>query len=153
MKLKAIYTELIKSYLDQKIDNRIWTYGEDSDNVYLIQHGCALWIIPKYCYPFDNERVFAMSRIQDPKMFIKTAYDWFELELTPGTIQEGKQKLRLLKSEKFDTYVDNNYFKHLDPGTTFRAIDRRSPVFCFEEETLVAMIMPFARKQGGEMDE
>lgn len=149
MKLKAIYAELIKSYLDQKIDNRTWTCGEDSDNVYLIQHEKALWIIPKDCYPFDNERVFAKSRIQDPKRFIKTAYDWFKLELTPVSIQEGKQKLRLLKSEKFDTYVDNNYFKHLEPGTTFRAIDRRSPVFCFEEETLVAMIMPIVQKTRG----
>lgn len=153
MKLKAIYTELIKSYLDQKIDNRTWTYGEDSDNVYLIQHTDTMWIIPKDCYPFDNERIFNREPFRDPKRLIKTAYDGFELELTPVTIQEGKQKLRLLKSEKFDTYVDNNYFKHLDPGTAFRAIDRRSPVFCFEEETLVAMVMPVVRKQGGEMDE
>ena len=151
MKLKQIYTELIKSYMDKRMHS--WDYGEDGDNVYLIQDQQVMWIIRKTCYPFDNERIFTKPPLRDPKKLIKTAYDGFDLELTPVTIQEGKQKLHLLKSEKFDTYVNSQYFKHLDPGTAFRAIDRRSPVFCFEEETLVALILPVVRKQGGEPHE
>lgn len=144
MKLKQLYNELIKAYLDDKIYN--WNYGEDGDNVYLMQNQNVVWIIPKACYPFDNERIFSTPPLRrDPKNLIKTAYDGFELELTPVTISEGKLKLHLLKSEKFDTYVSDQYWKFLVTGTTFRAIDRRSPVFCFEEETLVAMIMPVVR--------
>lgn len=144
MKLKQLYTELVKAYLDDKIYN--WNYGEDDDNVYLIQDEHALWVIPKSRYPFHNERLFEKAPFHSQKRLLQSAYDGVTLELTSLILSEGKQKLHLLKSEKFDIYLSDQYLKYLEGDLTFRANDNRSPVFCFENDTLVGMILPVVRK-------
>lgn len=141
-----IQQEVLKTNIkaiENKTFGRKWKYGCMDNEIGLIDPlGYYMILIPVDKFYLDL-KIFDMTPMKIKPMF--------DVDTTPAEktnvfrmSNDGKTTLVEFKiSDDVMVYVDAKLLKQFDSCNTFRGSDGHSPIFCYEDDKLCGMVLPF----------
>lgn len=116
----------------------------------------AVWMmgIPKGLFYLDKEKIWKDTKPFQGENFIKNLYD-----LEPATdthiimdVEQDNKKMKLHKFKMKDevVFVQENILNYFEPNATFRGTKHNAPLYVYELDEVVGMILPVNYKEKGE---
>lgn len=117
-------------------------YGEKYIAIAIDGH--ALVFIPERVFYLDIEKCFETTPLSVDKMF---DYDNVVDTYTDGIVRpvggDPKHKVQIFSNDKADIWIDVKYLKLFDLSIShFKGSDKKSPLYIYEDETLVGLVLP-----------
>lgn len=135
--------EVLKEALKKK--NPVF-YGVLLDNV-LIGNGHRLYIIPKKkcgvdLTNVDSNNVKILQETTLKNIINDNSYE--NVTLTDDKKVIDKKTLRVFSKGDENIYVDESLIKYFDlENSTFKAHNSKSPIYIYEYEVMVGLVLPF----------
>lgn len=141
MKVTKILTDILKITGNSK-KSVICSYGADREYVYWTPDGHRMYKIPQEDFLIDLGKAFP------DKIPLNNPNKMFDDSNTESAVKSnlirviGKENLVKIVSEKSHAWVNVDYLKEFEPDCHFRIIKPNAPVFVYEDEKLVAIVLP-----------
>ena len=147
MKVTKILTDLLKKV--EKGDLSRAFYGVDKEYTFYSPDGYRGFKIPSKRFLVDLEKALPnKAPIMDFKKFLKDdesrpAYKTNEIRKIKRT-EYSKKEINVVKIVNENTYawIQESYLKEFEVDCTFKISSPKSPVFIYEEDELVGLILP-----------
>lgn len=125
-----------------------WRYGCMDNQIGVIdQGGHIIILIPADDFYLDLKVFGNTDPFNIRKMFNADGLMPLTNTGTMITAANGKTTLKEFKfSDNSTVYVDYKLFKYFDSCNGFKGIGPAAPVFCYEDDTLRGLILPFKIK-------
>lgn len=128
-----------------------YPWFEDEHRIFICPQGHYFVVIPKILFYLDKDKIFNTTPING-----KTLLNQDNLEVATDThiIQEAKVFDKKMKLHKFTVsdetvFLDNDKLKYFDlEYSTFKGTNRKSPIYIYENEALVGMVLPVNYTEG-----
>lgn len=141
MKLNKIMTNVLKISADEK-KSKVFIYGIDKGYVYFSPDGLRMYKIAEKDFLIDLGKAFPhKTPINDPKKMMNDSDAEPAVKTNEVKLYEKFTVIKI-KSEKSQAWVNVDYLKDFDTDCTFKIMDEKSPVFVYEYEELVGLILP-----------
>ena len=138
MDYNAINTAISKAYYK---DARISvSYFEDMI-LAVTTDGIVMWFIPNKEFLFDREKITRGKDSLDVKRLVDLN-GYKDAVKTEKLVVRDKKTLVIFESGDIEVFVDTKLLKTFDKTATFKVKSCKSPVFVYEENKLVGLIMP-----------
>lgn len=146
MKIKKILSEVLNIVSNEKKKIKS-NYGEDKDFVYWIPDGIRMYKIPQKDFLIDLQKALPnKTPINDPHKFFN--YGECELAIKTDEIKAiDKEQVVKIKSEKSHAWVNIKYLKEFESDCTFKISNSKNPVFVYEYDELVGLVLPVKIKE------
>ena len=147
MKLAKLQQDILKAAVAKDTKRKMFEifWYESEDSVCISPNGFYMVVIPKERFYLSLDKVFTAP----PTNFAKFL-DVQDLEIArdTGTIVKSEAKtLHVFKVGDEEVYLDESNLKYFDLDIcTFKGINRISPIFIYEYDLLVGMVLPMNRK-------
>lgn len=141
MKVINILTNLLKQICKDNVHNII--YGMDKDHVYITQDRCVAFKIPADKFLIDLSKALP-KKIPIADFDKKFFYDRdSEDAVKTNEIRNisGGHVVKIANNKTF-AWVNEKYLKDFDKDCMFKIVAPKSPVFVYEEDEIVGLIMP-----------
>ena len=139
MKYLQIQKDLIGKLHKRKNNNKYEFVIFNGDEGRFIGDGYKLYKIP------DEELLLNLEGMTGMKLSNINMTDSQRVHET-GTLEVlGKDTCKILRNENFEIAVNQTFFKYFNEDMQYKASGERSPLLCYENEKLVAIIMPIRR--------
>ena len=140
MKYLQIQKDYISKLLKRKQGNKYEFVVMKSEDGIFIGDGYALYNIP------EGELLLNLEGIEERSLDkLIGNYNDQAVHETDNLHKLDKGFARILKNEKFEIVADNKYFKYFNQEMQYVTSGELSPLKCYENEKLVAIIMPIRR--------
>lgn len=122
-------------------------YGLIDNYVGIIVNGSYLVLVPKCAFYLDFEKTFPKQvpiKIEQILKF-RDAEDALPATDTGITrrIETVNKTIKVFTTEKADIWVDKDHFKYFGKDVTeYRGTEKNKPLYLFEYEVLVGMVLP-----------
>ena len=139
MKYLQIQKDLIGKLHKRKNNNKYEFVIFNGDEGRFIGDGYKLYKIP------DEELLLNLEGITEMKL---SSINMENLEFVneTGTLEVlGKDTCKILRNENFEIAVNQTFFKYFNEDMLYKASGKNSPLLCYENEKLVAILMPVRR--------
>ena len=138
MKYLQIQKDLIGK-LHKRKNNKYEFVILNGDEGRFIGDGYKLYKIP------DEELLLNLEGITEMKLSNINMTD-SQLVHETGTLEVlGKDTCKILRNENFEIAVNQTFFKYFNGDMLYKASGEHRPLLCYENEKLVAIIMPIRR--------
>lgn len=121
-----------------------FAYGFYEESVAIVIDSQYIVFVPKCAFYLDLEKTFPKNVPLTVGKMIKP-YDTEPITDTGmiRTIEDGR-KIRVFSGAKDEIWIDDRKFKYFgkDDVTEYRGTDKKSPIYLYEYEVLVGMILP-----------
>ena len=146
MKITKIMTDLLKAVEKKKTIN--YLYGMDDEYIYLFVGGHKIFKIHKELFLIDLSKALPdKSPLENPSKFFKD-YNFDEAWKTDELkILDNKITAIKLVSENSHVWINEKFLKDYDSNCTFKISNIKSPVFVYENEIIVGLILPIFVKE------
>lgn len=146
MKIKKILSEVLNIVSNEKKKIKS-NYGEDKDFIYWIPDGYRMYKIPQKDFLIDLRKALPdKTPLNDPQKFFNDSA--CELGIKTNEIKAiDKEQVVKIKGEKSHAWVNIKYLKEFESDCTFKIIDRKSPVFVYEYDKIVGLVLPVKIKE------
>lgn len=135
---KVILEALMKADNQVKIGRYNEQFGVTVDGYYMV-------LINDCDFPFDPNKIKGNNL--DVKQFLNFNFKDAQLSSNIKVI-EGKKECVEIKNESENVYINRKYLDFFDKTCTFRIDGKTKPVYVYENEELVGLIMPVRVKEG-----
>ena len=118
-------------------------YGLKENSVCICVNRCCIVVIPRVYWYLDNEKVFSTTPIKLDHMFKmdEDTVPVYDIGLI-RTLPDGR-KVREFKGDKFSVYLAEDNLKYFGKDVTeYQAINETSPVYLYEYNSLVGIVLP-----------
>lgn len=141
MKINKLMADILKIVGNAK-KSLAFNYGTDSEYVYFTPDGYRVYKIPQKDFLIDLGKAFPdRTPLSNPKKMLDDSNT--EPAVKTNEIRViGKGNVVKIKSENTHAWVNVDYLKEFEPECTFRVIKPNAPVFVYEYEELVAIVLP-----------
>ena len=152
MKFDKIQQEILKAAFkrDETHNEKCfqWLHFETDDNVCVVDHSVAIYIIPKKHWYLDTEKVFEKPPVQ-LEALMKEENDAEDVtDLMTERQTPDKKMVRIFKIEKKDSpeiWIDSKILKVFDlDWCTFKGKKHNTPLFIYENGELAGVVLPVA---------
>lgn len=152
MKFDKIQQEILKAAFkrDETHNEKCfqWLHFETDDNVCVVDHGVAIYIIPKKHWYLDIEKVFEKPPVQ-LEALMKEENDAEDVtDLMTERQTPDKKMVRIFKIDKEDSpeiWIDSKILKVFDlDWCTFKGKKHNTPLFIYENGELAGVVLPVA---------
>lgn len=144
MKLNKIFTNILKTAANgKKVVNA--NYGIEDGYIYYIPDGHRMFRIPENDFLIDLKKAFPKKiPLTNAKKFFESRRDKEEAIKTNElkTINSGKNTLVKIQSKNNHAWINIDYLKEFNSDCTFKIVNNISPVFIYEYEECVGLILP-----------
>lgn len=151
MKFDKIQQEILKAAFkrDETHNEKCfqWLHFETDDNVCVVDHGVAIYIIPKKHWYLDIEKVFEKPPVQLQDL-LKEQWDAKEVDdlMIEKQIPTDKHSVRVFKGREEDSpeiWIDVRLLKVFDlDWCTFKGTKHNAPLFVYENGELAGAVLP-----------
>ena len=139
MKYLQIQKDYISKLLKRKNNSKYEFVIFNGDEGRFIGDGYKLYKIP------DEELLLNLEGITEMKLSNINMTN-SQLVHETGTLEVlGKDTCKILRNENFEIAVNQTFFKYFNEDMLYKASGERSPLLCYENEKLVAILMPVRR--------
>ena len=136
------YLQIQKDYiskLHKRKNNKYEFVIFNGDEGRFIGDGYKLYKIP------DEELLLNLEGITEMKLSNINMTD-SQLVHETGTLEVlGKDTCKILRNENFEIAVNQTFFKYFNEDMLYKASGENRPLLCYENEKLVAILMPVRR--------
>lgn len=151
MKYLKFQQDLLKDADARDCKNKFFNYPwfEDEHRIFICPQGYYFVVIPKFSFYLDKDKVLNTTPING-KSLLKD-YDDLEMAIDTHIIRNIDEKMKLHKFtiDNESVFLDENKLKYFDLAhSTFRGINRISPIYIYENKVLVGMVLPVNYKEG-----
>ena len=127
-----------------------YTYGYYDNNVCIVDDGNAIYLIPDKLFYLDKDKIFnsVLSTSNVVEKMVKSELDTQSLIFTDTirSLKNCKIDVAILKDDKNNEIAfDIKYLKNIGLKAnecTFKGTNYKSPIYVYEYDKLVAIIMP-----------
>lgn len=147
MKYLKIQQDLLKAVeaRDQKHKPFNYPWFEMDESIFICPGGHYIVRIPCVFWYLDKDKIFNTPPING-KSFIENFYDLDEAtdtHITQDVIaDDNKKKLHMFTVGDESVLLDEVNLKYFDlADSQFRGTNRRNPIYIYEDETLVGMVL------------
>lgn len=146
MKVIKILTDILKIVGNEK-KTLSCAYGIDEDYVYYVPDGYRAYKIPKKDFLIDLEKALPnKTPLNDPRKLFDDSKA--EPAVKTNEIRAiDKGNVVKIKGENAHAWINVNYLKEFEVDCTFKVISSIAPVFVYEWEKLVGIILPVRIKE------
>lgn len=125
-----------------------YPWFENEHSIFICPQGHYFVSIPRSLFYLDKDKVLNTPPF-DGKSFLKD-YDDLELVTDAHVTQDvDKMKLHKFAIGNESVLLDEDNLKYFDLShSTFRGTNRKSPIYIYEYEALVGMVLPVNHKEG-----
>lgn len=152
MKIEKIQTELLKAAVKKITTSKNFTWNiayDENENIVYITDGHMVMNIPGNQFVLDVDMIAKVSgRALINASTFKSFYKQ-ESDAKAGVASNEMKKLDKITVAKIRTehedkfaWLDTKYLKYFDNISHFGVIDEKSPVFVYEDDQLVGVILP-----------
>lgn len=140
MNVIKIMTDLLKAVGKDK--TATCNYGVDEEYIYFLPDGYRGYRIPKLLFLIDLEKALPnKTPLNNPSKFFDDKLA--ELAVKTNEIRViGKDNVVKIKGETSHAWLNVNYLKEFGPDCTFKVVSPKSPVYVYEWEKLVGIVLP-----------
>lgn len=129
-------------------------YSVTDDRVWVCPEGYWMIGIPKDQFYLNVDKIWKDFQPFKTETFLKDTWDLKPAVDTNTTIQvtEFKKKLNLHKFvvDGEEVYIQEKYLEFFDPDAHFEGRNSKAPLYVYENDELVGLILPVNHKKEGE---
>ena len=142
MKLKKVYDEIIKASLNN--EKVIIHLGKIEDKIAISTDGFIMYFVPEKDFIFDAEKI-----LRGRSKFNANELTKDEPKAKPiGKTGEMKELLGKIAVKIGDKWVNEKYLKAFENPTFKTADNYIDPVYVYEDDELVGLVMPIRVRDG-----
>lgn len=134
---------------DTKLKKFSYRYGETDEIIGITPDGYIMYFIPKKMLYINTEMIFKEIAPVKLNCFIDSQKDQKDVIMTNQIeITDNKVRVRLFKTVESseNIWIDEKLLKYFDlKRSSFKGMNGRSPLFVYEYENLVGIILPVSR--------
>lgn len=134
---------------DTKLKKFSYRYGETDEIIGITPDGYIMYFIPKKMLYINTEMIFKEIAPVKLNCFIDSQKDQKDVIMTNQIeITDNKVQVRLFKTVESseNIWIDEKLLKYFDlKRSSFKGMNGRSPLFVYEYENLVGIILPVSR--------
>lgn len=140
MRITKIMTDLLKAVDKKKVQT--YNYGADDDYIYILPDGYRGYRIPKELFLIDLEKALPnKTPLYDPSKIFDDSNT--ESAVKTNEIRAiDKGHVVKIKGETTHVWLNVEYLKEFETNCTFKVIKPTSPVYVYEYEELVGVVLP-----------
>lgn len=139
--------DILKAKFDEDTRGRRspFLYGLYENSVAIIVNGCYIVFVPKHCFYLDLKKVFPDNVPVKLDTMLKRIYEAEPVEDTKSIriVTDKERKVRVFAGPKDQIWLADDTFKYFGKDVTeYRGTDKKGPVYLYEYEVLVGIILP-----------
>lgn len=139
---KVILDEIMKTDCQVKV-------GRFNEQVGVTVNGHYMVLMNDKDFPFNFEKI----KVNDLNIKQFLNFDFKEAYLSSNIkIIEGKKECVEIKNDSHKVYINRKYLEFFDKTCTFKIDGATRPVYVYEDDVMVGLILPIRLKEG-ESDE
>lgn len=141
MNINKILSEALKIVFNEK--KKIGSnYGEDEKFIYWMPDGYRIFKIPQKDFLIDLKKALPNKMpLNNPNKFLNDIES--EVAIKTNEIKAiDKGQVIKIKGEKSHAWINIKYLKEFNSDCTFKIINQKSPLFVYENEEIVGVILP-----------
>ena len=147
MKVDKILNDMVKAYFkDKNKFSADYHYGLDDNSVYVIYKGVVAYEIPRGYFVLDIEKIFAdIKPFTGVKQLFRLKDEAKPLEYSYYRVLDNKLGVNVYGLDGESIAIDYKLLKTFEDGKheiTLKGINYKSPVFVYDYDVLVGLIMP-----------
>ena len=144
MNYLKVQQNLLKDALSKKAKNFYFGAWEEKELV-VISEGHVIWLIPKSKFVFDTEKLkeLGVKELSTIKNMISPDHDLQDVGSLSGDMRILAGTLAVkVEGNEGHAWVNSAYLNEFDKDRTFKISKTNGPVFVYENEELVGLILP-----------
>ena len=129
-----------------------YPWFETDDKIFICPQGYYFIAILKVQFYMDKEKVFKNITPINGKSFLNPDNLQMATDTHTIVVADVKAKMKLHKFVIGDEviFLDENNLKYFDlEDSTFKGTNRKNPIYIYENEEMVGMVLPVNYKEGG----
>lgn len=150
MKITKILTDILKRIEKGNTDKMI--FGSEYGCTYFSPDGYKCYVISDEKFLIDLAKISNREPITDFRKKFFSLIDGSKDAYKTGEIVQdidGKTKINRIRicNENTFVWINENHLKEFNDDCTFKISSPKNPVYVFENETLVGLVLPIYRKE------